>query len=117
MKKIKVFLIEFRNDNVYKNYNPTKIHNNLIKNNFYLAKILKLSKVEVYEVASFYAHFDIVKEGDTPPPKTTIRVCNSLSCQINGSTTFPLDLDILLPLESLTKACTYTSLKGVFFMK
>ena len=57
------------------------------KNLALLAKILKLSKVEVYEVASFYAHFDIVKEGDTPPPKTTIRVCNSLSCQINGSTT------------------------------
>ena len=57
------------------------------KNLVLLAKILKLSKVEVYEVASFYAHFDIVKEGDIPPPKTTIRVCNSLSCQINGSTT------------------------------
>jgi len=57
------------------------------KNLALLAKILKLSKVEVYEVASFYAHFDIVKEGDIPPPKTTIRVCNSLSCQINGSTT------------------------------
>ena len=56
------------------------------KNLALLAKILKLSKVEVYEVASFYAHFDIVKEGDIPPPKTTIRVCNSLSCQINGST-------------------------------
>ena len=55
------------------------------KNLALLAKILKLSKVEVYEVASFYAHFDIVKEGDIPPPKTTIRVCNSLSCQINGS--------------------------------
>ena len=55
------------------------------KNLVLLAKILKLSKVEVYEVASFYAHFDIVKEGDTPPPKTTMRVCNSLSCQINGS--------------------------------
>ena len=52
-----------------------------------LAKILKLSKVEVYEVATFYAHFDFVKEGDIPPPKTTIRVCNSLSCKINGSTT------------------------------
>ena len=57
------------------------------KNLALLAKILKLSKVEVYEVASFYAHFDIVKEGDIPPPKTTIRVCNSLSCKINGSTT------------------------------
>ncbi len=57
------------------------------KNLALLAKILKLSKVEVYEVASFYAHFDIVKEGDIPPPEITIRVCNSLSCQINGSTT------------------------------
>ena len=57
------------------------------KNLVLLAKILKLSKVEVYEVATFYAHFDFVKEGDIPPPKTTIRVCNSLSCQINGSTT------------------------------
>ena len=55
------------------------------KNLALLAKFLKLSKVEVYEVASFYAHFDIVKEGDAPPPKTTIRICNSLSCQINGS--------------------------------
>ena len=57
------------------------------KNLVLLAKILKLSKVEVYEVATFYAHFDFVKEGDIPPPKTTIRVCNSLSCKINGSTT------------------------------
>ena len=57
------------------------------KNLVLLANILKLSKVEVYEVATFYAHFDFVKEGDIPPPKTTIRVCNSLSCKINGSTT------------------------------
>ena len=57
------------------------------KNLVLLAKILKLSKVEVYEVATFYAHFDFVKEGDIPPPKTTIRVCNSLSCKINGSIT------------------------------
>ena len=57
------------------------------KNLILLAEILKLSKVEVYEVATFYAHFDFVKEGDIPPPKTTIRVCNSLSCKINGSTT------------------------------
>ena len=55
------------------------------KNLVLLAKILKLSKVEVYEVATFYAHFDFVKEGDIPPPKTTIRVCNSLSCKIYGS--------------------------------
>ena len=38
---------------------------------------LKISMAEVYEVASFYAHFDIVKEDETPPPKLTIRVCDS----------------------------------------
>ena len=41
LKKIKIILIEFRNDNVYKNYNPFKIHKNLVKNNFYLAKTFK----------------------------------------------------------------------------
>lgn len=41
IQKIKIVLIEFRNDNVYKNYNSIKIHNNLIKNNFYLSKIFK----------------------------------------------------------------------------
>ena len=50
-----------------------------------LAKLINISKVEVYEVASFYAHFDIVKSGEIAPPKTTIRVCNSLSCELNGS--------------------------------
>ena len=47
-----------------------------------LAEELKLSMAEVYEVASFYAHFDIVKEDETPPPKLTIRVCDSLSCEL-----------------------------------
>ena len=41
IQKIKIVLIEFRNDNVYKNYDPIKTHNKLIKNNFYLAKIFK----------------------------------------------------------------------------
>ena len=50
------------------------------KNLISLAKLLNISSVEVYEVASFYAHFDIVKDGELTPPKTTIRVCNSLSC-------------------------------------
>jgi formate dehydrogenase len=40
---------------------------------------------EVYEVASFYAHFDIVKEDETPPPKLTVRVCDSLSCELAGA--------------------------------
>ncbi|ASP22687.1 NADH-quinone oxidoreductase subunit 1 [Antarctobacter heliothermus] len=50
-----------------------------------LAEEMRLSMAEVYEVASFYAHFDIVKEGETPPPALTIRVCDSLSCELAGS--------------------------------
>src|SRR3954465_2923802 len=42
---------------------------------------------EVYEVATFYAHFDVVKEGETPPPAITVRVCDSLSCAMAGSET------------------------------
>jgi formate dehydrogenase len=45
-----------------------------------LAHEMKLSPAEIYEVASFYHHFDIVKEGQTPPPPLTVRVCESLSC-------------------------------------
>ena len=55
------------------------------KNLTLLSKLLKISKVEVYEVASFYAHFDIVKNDEVPPPNMTIRVCNSLSCELSGS--------------------------------
>ena len=40
---------------------------------------------EVYEVASFYDHFDIVKEGETPPPPLTVRVCDSLTCEMMGA--------------------------------
>ena len=50
-----------------------------------LAEELRISQAEVYEVASFYAHFDIVKEGETPPPALTIRVCDSLSCELAGA--------------------------------
>ena len=50
-----------------------------------LAEELKISMSEVYEVASFYAHFDIVKEDETPPPQITIRVCDSLSCELAGA--------------------------------
>ncbi|MGY6694694.1 MAG: NAD(P)H-dependent oxidoreductase subunit E [Roseinatronobacter sp.] len=50
-----------------------------------LAEEICLSMAEVWEVASFYAHFDLVREGDTPPPDLTIRVCNSLSCELAGA--------------------------------
>lgn len=50
-----------------------------------LAEEMRLSQTEVFEVASFYAHFDIVKENETPPPSLTIRVCDSLSCELAGA--------------------------------
>ncbi|MBE0454612.1 MAG: NAD(P)H-dependent oxidoreductase subunit E [Roseovarius sp.] len=50
-----------------------------------LAEEMRLSQAEVYEVATFYAHFDVVKEGERPPPALTIRVCDSLSCELAGA--------------------------------
>ncbi|TSA15480.1 MAG: NADH-quinone oxidoreductase subunit F [Comamonadaceae bacterium] len=50
-----------------------------------LAAQLKLSQTEVYEVATFYHHFDVVKEGQAAPPPFTVRVCESLSCAMAGS--------------------------------
>ena len=50
-----------------------------------LAEEMRLSQTEVFEVASFYAHFDIVKENEAPPPSLTIRVCDSLSCELAGA--------------------------------
>ncbi len=50
-----------------------------------LAEEMRLSMAEVYEVATFYAHFDVVKEGETRPPALTIRVCDSLSCELAGA--------------------------------
>ncbi len=50
-----------------------------------LAAEMRLALAEVYEVATFYAHFDVVKEGDTPPPAVTVRVCDSLSCALKGA--------------------------------
>jgi len=50
-----------------------------------LAAEMQLALTEVYEVATFYAHFDVVKEGETPPPAVTVRVCDSLSCALKGA--------------------------------
>jgi formate dehydrogenase len=57
-----------------------------------LAEEMKLALVEVYEVASFYAHFDIVLEDEAPPPVITVRVCDSLSCALSGARTLLADL-------------------------
>ena len=50
-----------------------------------LADEMRLAQAEVYEVATFYAHFDVVKEDDPVPPALTIRVCDSLSCALAGA--------------------------------
>ncbi len=50
-----------------------------------LAQEMRMAMAEVYEVASFYHHFDIVKEGETAPAALTVRVCDSLSCEMAGA--------------------------------
>jgi formate dehydrogenase len=50
-----------------------------------LAAELKMAMTEVYEVATFYHHFDVVKEGGTPPPPITVRVCDSIACELAGA--------------------------------
>ncbi|MBV2096798.1 MAG: NAD(P)H-dependent oxidoreductase subunit E [Candidatus Thiodiazotropha sp. (ex Codakia orbicularis)] len=57
-----------------------------------LAQELNISSAHVYEVASFYHHFDLVGEGETPPPPLTVRVCDSISCMLDGAESLIADL-------------------------
>ena len=50
-----------------------------------LAHDMKLAMTEVYEVATFYHHFDVVKDESKAPPALTVRVCDSLSCELGGA--------------------------------
>lgn len=50
-----------------------------------LAEVMKIAQAEVYEVATFYHHFDVVKEGEDAPPAVTVRVCETLSCAMAGA--------------------------------
>ena len=50
-----------------------------------LSAIMQIPQVEVYEVASFYAYFDIVGERGAKPPTTTVRICDSLTCSMFGA--------------------------------
>ncbi len=52
-----------------------------------LAHLMKLPLSEVYETATFYAHFTIVLEDENPPPPITVRVCDSLTCELFGGIT------------------------------
>jgi len=50
-----------------------------------LAAEMKMAMAEVYEVATFYHHFDVIKNGDMAPPAITVRVCDSIACDLAGS--------------------------------
>src|SRR4051812_48480744 len=50
-----------------------------------LAQDMKMALAEVYEVATFYHHFEVVKEGDAAPAKVTVRVCDSIACELAGA--------------------------------
>ena len=50
-----------------------------------LAQEMGLALAEVYEVATFYHHFEVVKEGEAPPPALTVRVCDSIACELAGA--------------------------------
>jgi formate dehydrogenase beta subunit len=50
-----------------------------------LAQELKLAQSEVYEVATFYHHFDVLRDGEDAPPALTVRVCAGLSCELAGA--------------------------------
>jgi formate dehydrogenase len=68
-----------------------------------LAKLLGLAQTEVYEVATFYHHFDIVKENRdgslAAPPALTVRVCDGLSCEMGGAKQLLEKLPALLGRE------------------
>ncbi len=57
-----------------------------------LASTMKLATTEVYEVATFYHHFDVIKEGEQAPPELTVRVCDSISCEMFNAETLISEL-------------------------
>ncbi len=71
-----------------------------------LAEIFSISQAEVYEVASFYHHFDIVREDESEPPDITIRVCDGLSCEMEGA------LSLISKLQNSTES-TKIRVQGV----
>jgi formate dehydrogenase len=64
-----------------------------------LAEVMKIPQTEIYEVATFYHHFDVVKEGDAAPAALTVRVCETLSCSMAGSAALLEKLPAILGKE------------------
>ena len=57
------------------------------------AELLQISQTEVYEVATFYHHYDVIKRDENKPPSLTIRGCESVSCAMNGADSLIENLD------------------------
>ena len=57
-----------------------------------LARLMQLARAEVFEVATFYHHFDVVRAGEAPPPPLTVRVCDSLACALAGAEALLADI-------------------------
>lgn len=64
-----------------------------------LAQEMRLSQAEVFEVATFYHHFEVVREGEAPPPALTVRVCAGLSCEMAGAASLLARLPAILRQE------------------
>ncbi len=64
-----------------------------------LAQEMRLAQTEVYEVATFYHHFDVVKEGEIAPAALTVRVCDGLSCEMAGARELLAKLPAILGKE------------------
>ena len=64
-----------------------------------LAQEMRMAQTEVYEVATFYHHFDVVKEGEAAPAALTVRVCDGLSCEMAGAKDLLAKLPALLGRE------------------
>jgi len=65
-----------------------------------LTQEMQLAQAEVFEVASFYHHFDIVKAGQVAPPALTVRVCDGLSCEMAGARELLAKLPAILGSEA-----------------
>ncbi len=68
-----------------------------------LAEVMRLGEAEIFEVASFYAHFDVLGEGEAPPP-LTLRVCESLSCEMAGASALFEELSVRHPELRVVRA-------------
>src|SRR5438874_7315354 len=69
-----------------------------------LAQEMRLALTEVYEVATFYHHFEVVKEGEAAPPALTVRVCDSIACELAGAQSL-LNLDLGKDVRVMPAPC------------